>query len=351
MESTLSKNNLVHRTKEYRLKPQLHNLLILTLLTLLLLSSIVFTYLYTQPQTTILNSNTDITDTNEEDSITPSNTTIEEESLAEETPTVEENTNNTTTTKPAESNTTTPSTTPAPDTTEPIIPESPSAYVAFYSDPQSDTDAEDQNHQRVVNYILSSGANPVFNAGDLMEDGTQDSLNRFNTVTSTLRSTRTFYSALGNNDRVVEDASTPSAFYFNNFTFPNNEQWYSVNYGNLHMVVLDSAFSASNQTQISWLISDLQSSNSQNKITGVMFHHPAYASTISSYLINYGVDFVISGHTHGYSHTISNDIDYFVLSGQPSIGYMTAKVYSEKVDITAYNSGNGVIESLSISKR
>lgn len=351
MEPTLSKNNLVHKIKGYRLKPQLHNLLIFTFLTLLLLSSIIFTYLYTQPKTTTLNNNTKITDTKEEDSITPSNTTIEEESLTEETPTVEENTNNTTTTKPAESNTTTPSTTPAPDTTEPIVPESPSAYVAFYSDPQSDTDAEDQNHQRVVNYILSSGANPVFNAGDLMEDGTQDSLNRFNTVTSTLRSTRTFYSALGNNDRVVGDASTPSSLYFSNFTFPNNEQWYSVNYGNLHMVILDSAFSASNQTQISWLISDLQSSNSQNKITGVMFHHPAYASTISSYLINYGVDFVISGHTHAYSHTISNGIDYFVLSGQPSIGYMTVKVYSEKVDITAYNSGNGIIESISISKR
>ena len=351
MEPTLSKNNLVHKIKGYRLKPQLHNLLIFTFLTLLLLSSIVFTYLYTQPKTTTLNSNTNITDTNEEDSITPSNTTIEEESLTEETPTVEENTNNTTTTKPAESNTTTPSTTPAPDTTEPIVPESPSAYVAFYSDPQSDTDAEDQNHQRVVNYILSSGANPVFNAGDLMEDGTQESLNRFNTVTSTLRSTRSFYSALGNNDRVVGDSSTPSSLYLNNFTFPNNEQWYSVNYGNLHMVVLDSAFSASNQTQISWLISDLQSSNSQNKITGVMYHHPTYSNTISSYLINYDVDFVISGHTHGYTHTVSNGINYFVLSGQPSIGYITAKVYSNKVDITAYNSGNGVIETVEINER
>ena len=353
MESTLSKNNLVHRIKGYKLKPQVHNLLLFIFLTLLLLSSVIFTYIYTSPKSITPNSDTNLVTNNEgkqeEDTPISSNTTIEEETTPEQTPQTE-NTQQTTT-KSTESKTTTTPTPQAPDTTEPQLPETPSAYVAFYSDPQSDTDTEDQNHQRVVNYILSSGANPVFNAGDLMEDGTQESLNRFNTVTSTIRSTRYFYSALGNNDRVVGDSSTPSSLYLNNFTFPNNEQWYSVNYGNLHMVVLDSAFSASNQTQISWLISDLQSSNSQNKITGVMYHHPTYSNTISSYLINYDVDFVISGHTHGYTHTVSNGINYFVLSGQPSIGYITAKVYSNKVDITAYNSGNGVIETVEINER
>lgn len=240
---------------------------------------------------------------------------------------------------------------PEPEAEPEPQPESPSAYVAFYADNQSDSDADDDNHQRVVNYILNSGANPIFHAGDVMEDGTQDSLDRFNTVTSTLRSTRTFYAALGNNDRKVGDSSTPSQLFLDNFVFPNNERWYSVNYGNLHMVVLDSAFAGASTSQLNWLASDLQSSNSQNRITGVMFHHPTFASTISSYLVDYGVDFVVAGHYHSYSHSISNGIDHFVLSGQPNIGYMIARVYSNEVKITVYNSSNTVIDTITITER
>lgn len=134
-----------------------------------------------------------------------------------------------------------------------------SIAVAFYGDSQSDTDEEDLYHLNAVNCILSSGVNSVFHVGDLMEDGTEASLDRFNNVTATLQSSRTFFAALGNNDRVVGDPSTPSPLWFANFSFPNNEQWYSVNYGNLHLVVLDSAFSSGSMSQLSWLTADLQS--------------------------------------------------------------------------------------------
>jgi len=230
-------------------------------------------------------------------------------------------------------------------------PESPSAVVAFYSDNQSDTDEEDENHQRVVNYILSSGANPVFHAGDVMEDGTQDSLDRFNTVTQTLRATRTFYAALGNNDRKIGDSSTPSQLFLDNFVFPNNERWYSVNYGNLHMIILDSAFASTSTTQLNWLTNDLQTDNSQNKITGVMFHHPSFSSTISTYLVEYGADFIISGHLHSYNHYTTDGIDQFVLSGQPNIGYMIVKVYSDEIKVTVYNNSNTVIDTETINER
>jgi predicted phosphodiesterase len=235
--------------------------------------------------------------------------------------------------------------------TTPPTPEVPSAIVAFYADSQSDTDQEDVYHQNTVNHILSSGANPVFHAGDLMEDGTQDSLNRFNNVTATLRSSRNFYAALGNNDRKIGDSSTPSQLWLDNFVFPNNEKWYSVNYGNLHVVVLDSAFSSGSPSQLGWLASDLQSSASQSRITCVMFHHPTFSDTISSYLINNGVDFVITGHYHSYQHSIANGINYFVLSGQTSLGYMVAKIYSDKVHITVYNNGNGVVDSIDFNER
>lgn len=291
-------------------------------------------------------------ETVEEDEEEEQQTEVEEEisDTQEIAETEEEQT--TTTTKTTTPQTPTPTPTPEPEPEpEPVVPESPSAVVAFYADNQSDTDIEDANHQRVVNYILASGANPVFHAGDLMEDGTQDSMNRFNSVTATLRATRAFYAALGNNDRVEGDPSQPSQLFLNNFTFPNNEQWYSVNYGNLHLVVLDSAFSSGSATQLSWLASDLQSSASQSRITGVMYHHPTFVSTISSQLITYGVDFVVAGHNHSYNHSISNGIHFFVLSGQPNLGYMIGRIYNDKVNISVYNSSNGVVDSIEFNER
>jgi len=229
-------------------------------------------------------------------------------------------------------------------------PELPSASIAFYADTQSDTDAEDANHSRVVNYLLNTDANPIFHAGDLMEDGTQASLNRFNGVTATLRTNRTFYSALGNNDRNGSQTTVPSPLYLANFSYPNNEQWYSVNIGNLHMVVLDSAFSSSSQTQLSWLASDLASTPS-SKIVGVLYHHPSFSNTVHNVMRDNGVDFVVTGHYHSYSQTTSDGIHYYILSGQPSIGYMTAKIYSNSVSVNVYNESNSFIDSFTLQNR
>lgn len=225
------------------------------------------------------------------------------------------------------------------------------ATVAFYSDTQEDTDSEDANHLRVVDYILGSGANPVFHAGDVMEDGSQNSMDRFNNVTSALRSSRTFYAALGNNDRVVGDPSTPSNIFLDFFSFPNNERWYSVNSGNLHLIVLDSAFAsmASGSAQYNWLVSDLQSEDAKSRIVGVMYHHPS--STLSALFSSEGVDFVINGHIHSYSKSSSGGVYYFTLSGQTSIGYVVSQVYSNRVKINSYDSSNNLIDSETIYNR
>lgn len=225
--------------------------------------------------------------------------------------------------------------------------------VAFYSDSQEDTDAEDINHQRVVNYILSSGANPIFHAGDIMEDGTQNSFDRFLNVTTTLRANRTFYAALGNNDRKINDSTTASPIWLDFFNFPNNEKWYSVDIGSLHLVVLDSAFSsiAPGSLQYNWLISDLQSEASQSRITGVMFHHPTLLNSISGVLSENHVDFTISGHIHSYGRSVSGGVNNFTLSGQPSIGYIIARVYSQNVLMNVYNSNNELIDSVDFNNR
>lgn len=229
-------------------------------------------------------------------------------------------------------------------------PDTPT-FVAFYADNQSDSDEDDARHQSVVDKIMATSANPVFHAGDLMEDGTSDSWNRFINIATPILSSKTFYAALGNNDRVVGDPTAPSPYYLDFFNFPGNEQWYSVDYGNLHMVVLDSAFSSGSATQLDWLASDLQSAESQNKVTGVMYHHPSFISTVNSYLTDYGADFVINGHIHTYSKSELGGVTYFSLPGGTSIGYALANIYSNSISITFYNNAGGTIATSSFSAR
>lgn len=329
------------------------NLFYLLLVFLLLSISTAAALVYRAPAST---SQSTTQNNNSHPTVSPSPTNpTASQSAATPTPTGSTSTNKTTSNSSSTSNPSSAasSNSSSSSSSTPSNPasESPSAQVAFYADSQSDTDAEDVNHQRVVNYILSKSANPVFHAGDLMEDGTQNSLDRFNAVTATLRATRTFYSALGNNDRVVGDSTTPSPLYLANFSYPNNERWYSLNTGNLHMVVLDSAFASGDASQLSWLQSDLQSAASQSRITGIMFHHPTFSSTISSYLINNGVDFVIAGHNHAYQHTASNGIHYFNLTGQTSIGHLIAKIYSNSAAIYVYDTNNGLIDTISFNER
>lgn len=239
-----------------------------------------------------------------------------------------------------------------PDDNQPVDNEPDiSSLVAFYADNQSDSDADDLRHENVVNRILTTSANPVIHAGDILEDGTLDSWNRFLNIAGPLLSTRTFYAALGNNDRVVGDSATPSPYFLNYFNFPNNERWYSVNSGNLHIVVLDSAFSWGSAEQLSWLASDLQSADSQSRITVVVYHHPTFASVIDTQLINYGVDFVVSGHIHAYSKNYSNGIYFFTLPGGTSIGHALATINENSATITFYNSDGNAIETTTINER
>lgn len=221
------------------------------------------------------------------------------------------------------------------------------AVVAFYADTQQDTDEEDTNHSRVADYLLGSAASSIFHAGDIMEDGTQASMDRFAAVTESLRAAKSFYPAFGNNDRA---GGSPSPILLDFFGKPTR---YSVNIGNLHLVVLDSAFEsmAPGSAQYNWLASDLQSEAAKSRIVGIVFHHPSAASNISALLSENHVDFVVQGHLHSYSQSTSGGVYYFVCSGQPSIGYLLAYVYENNVVIKAYNSGNGVIGTYNIDNR
>jgi hypothetical protein len=158
--------------------------------------------------------------------------------------------------------------------------------------------------------------------------------------------------------------------YLNIFSLPigaesggvasGTEQYYSVDYGNVHIVSLDTQLSARDASQraamMDWLLADL-GSNSRDW-TVVIFHHPPYTKganhdsdrangglgidqpqwdmrvEFTPIFEEYGVDVVYSGHSHSYERsyylqgsrdvsTPSDPILYAELdaAGQPVRGY------------------------------
>lgn len=120
--------------------------------------------------------------------------------------------------------------------------------------------------------------------------------------------------------------------YLNIFSLPDaaqaggiasgTEQYYSFDYGNVHVVSLDSQLSNRDATQRAtmrqWLVDDL--SNNKLDWTVVIFHHPPYSkgenhdsnleqaeidmrTGFAPVFEDYGVDVVYSGHAHSYERS------------------------------------------------
>ncbi len=172
----------------------------------------------------------------------------------------------------------------------------------------------------------------------------------------------------GNGDLQPDGTGMP---YFDIFSLPTaaesggvpsgTEQYYSVDYGNVHIVSLDSQLSARDPGQRAamkeWLMADLAANNRDWSI--VIFHHPPYSkgrnhdsdtadqrldidqpqwdmrNEFTPVFESYGVDVVYSGHAHSYERsfylrglTVTSDEmtaleDYVELNdeGEPALGY------------------------------
>lgn len=155
----------------------------------------------------------------------------------------------------------------------------------------------------------------------------------FPVYAATLRNTPLF-STPGNHDYADSETNFNTAYY-NLFSFPqkgeaggvpsNSKSYYSANYGNVHLISLDSQGRPDGQyrlydttsTQVQWLKNDLAA----NKLpwTIVIFHHPPYSKgghnsdteesmrlireNLTPILERHGVDLVLNGHSHGYERT------------------------------------------------
>jgi phosphodiesterase/alkaline phosphatase D-like protein len=137
------------------------------------------------------------------------------------------------------------------------------------------------------------------------------------------------WATIGNHDGVSADSATQTGPYYDIHTFPKNgeaggiasgtEAYYSFNYGNIHVIVLDSNETSRSTTgaMMNWLKADLANVTATWLIA--IWHHPPYTkgshnSDTETNLIemrqnflpvleNYGVDLVLTGHSHSYERS------------------------------------------------
>ncbi len=161
----------------------------------------------------------------------------------------------------------------------------------------------------------------------------------FNMYPTMLRKS-VLWPTFGNHDAHSADSASQSGPYYDIFTLPKNgeaggmasgtEAYYSFDYGNLHFVCLDSSESdrSPSGAMLTWLKADLAANTQQWLIA--FWHHPPYSkgshdSDTETELIemrqyalpileNYGVDLVLSGHSHSYERSYLLDGHYGVSS-------------------------------------
>lgn len=124
-----------------------------------------------------------------------------------------------------------------------------------------------------------------------------------------LLSNMAIWPALGNHDWHVD----PDQNFVKEWALPNNEHWYSFDWGNAHFICLDTAdgFLYDEVAQLAWLRADLTANRGKSQWTFVYYHHPiltcTYKSNIEELQVQlwpifdeFKVDVVFNGHAHTY---------------------------------------------------
>jgi len=235
-------------------------------------------------------------------------------------------------------------------------------------------------HRTVISRIMALDPQPRFAVftGDLLSNGQRwpDWQGFFDWEEPMLRQIP-FYPALGNHEHDAEN-------YLILFSGAEDQRWYSFDYGDAHVVVLDSNGPyRSSPAQRAWLVQDL-ATNWDKPYAFVVFHHPLYTCTNDlgrrmgaldlvrdwgPIFEAYGITAVLNGHDHNYQHNVVNGIHYVVAGGGGASLYpvrpqaFTAKA-AEAYDIveiaidgpqatfTTTNTEDGsIIETFSVPRR
>jgi hypothetical protein len=241
---------------------------------------------------------------------------------------------------------------------------------AVYSDCQSQADVHSKIVEKGIMAQLKEELGRLKNfsnelgfvlvAGDIVQDGNayEQYRSRFFDPIAPLSKNVPFYVAIGNHER---DSDT----YFDYLDLPMNgsegykEHWYSFDYGNSHVIALDTNNDYRIEKQLNWLDEDLDKACSDKDIDFVFafFHHPYKSELWLKGESQYSGEIVkrleaklngcgkqgahFFGHTHGYSRGQSKDSSlYWVNVGSAGgdidhwgeFGQMDYDVYQKSFD-------------------
>ena len=180
----------------------------------------------------------------------------------------------------------------------------PFSFVV-YGDSRDDPDI----HKKITRNILKAKPDFIMHVGDLVNSGKKDYQweSQFFEPLDDVINHIPIFTALGNHEANARN-------YFDLFSLPNNESWFSFNYSNCHFTVLDTNKDyAKGSNQYKWLKNDLTKASTKWKF--VFFHHPPYGSGIhhgsdlkvrnvlTPLFRKHSVDMVFSGHHHIYERS------------------------------------------------
>ncbi len=212
---------------------------------------------------------------------------------------------------------------------------SSSGLQRFVFDVYGDTRTYMQRHKLVVKAMNADHPRFVVHTGDLVETGGVEKLwdDRFFPAISSLAKDAPYLTVLGNHEH-------NSPLYYESFALPtgggrDKKEWWSVDYGIVHLVGLDSNVLtlphgfALNREQLSWLKNDLAAAKARGeRFIFVFFHHPLFSSDREYAPGNtglrqlwhpifkkYGVTAVFSGHCHSYERLVEDGVNYIVTGG------------------------------------
>ncbi len=186
-----------------------------------------------------------------------------------------------------------------------------------YGDNRSDSAA----HQMVVDAIAQQDPDFVINTGDMVGHGNDiDDWYEFFAIEADLLHNSPIMPTIGNHD-------TPSYIYRQFFHLPENERYYTFEYGNVVFIALNTETSdySSQRTYLQQRLEEITQDSS--KWVVVYFHRPPYSAgghgsdydvraAWCDILESYGVPIVFNGHNHFYQRSVPiNGVTYIVTGG------------------------------------
>jgi tartrate-resistant acid phosphatase type 5 len=164
----------------------------------------------------------------------------------------------------------------------------------------------------VATFVKSKNPDHILSLGDQCYDATPTIARQVGDKYGSYVSAKRFWPTLGNHEYSDGCGGGAAKGYFSYFALPNNERYYDVVLGNVHLFVLNAntgsrepSGTSPTSVQGQWLKNKLAASKSPWKI--VMFHQPPFSSgehgnaTYMQWPFEaWGATAVLSGHDHNY---------------------------------------------------